>query len=168
MQDEVVIRELTGFDQIQTIFPLYGQTGSLPEALFRERLRAMIAQGNYRCIAAFIGDRMVGVSGLWIGIQLWAGKWAEADHVVVDHQMRSAGIGAKMMAWLEAEATRVGCDLIRISMLLGKERTHNFYSRNGYADDGLILVKPLSAWAESEFPEYAAHKAAMRRGETDA
>lgn len=84
--------------------------------------------------------------------------------MVVDAQMRSAGIGAKLMAWIEEEAARVGCDITRISMVLGKERTHKFYSRNGYADDALILVKPLSAWAETEFPEYATHKVAMERG----
>lgn len=161
---DVVIRELVGFEEIAAIYPLYRQTGSLPEDMFQERLAAMITQGNYRCIAAFIGERMVGVSGFWIGVQLWAGKWAEADHVVVDAQMRGAGIGAKLMVWIETEAGRVGCDITRISMVLGKERTHQFYSRSGYADDGLIMVKPLSAWADAEFPEYAAHKVAMERG----
>jgi GNAT superfamily N-acetyltransferase len=160
---DITIRELAGLEEISAIYPLYQQTGALPEALFQERLAAMIAQGNYRCIAAFLGERMVGASGFWVGTQLWAGKWAEADHVVVDMEMRSAGIGAKLMAWIEEEAARVGCDIARISMVLGKERTHNFYNRNGYADDGLIMVKTLSAWAEAEFPEYAAHKAAMKR-----
>ncbi|MER8741541.1 GNAT family N-acetyltransferase [Mesorhizobium sp. M1004] len=158
---DIVIRELMGLEEIAAIYPLYQQTGSMPEDMFQERLTAMIAQGNYRCIAAFVGERMVGMSGFWIGVQLWAGKWAEADHVVVDADMRSAGIGAKLMGWIEKEAARVGCDITRISMVLGKERTHNFYSRNGYADDALIMVKPLSAWAEAEFPEYATHKLAM-------
>lgn len=147
---DIVIRELVGLEEIAAIYPLYEQTGSMPEGLFRERLAAMIAQGNYRCVAAFIGERMVGMSGFWIGVQLWAGKWAE--------------VGAKLMAWIEEEAARVGCDITRISMVLGKERTHRFYSRNGYADDALILVKPLSAWAVAEFPKYAAHKVAMERG----
>lgn len=162
--DDIVIRELIGFDEIATIYPLYSQTGSLPEPLFRERLAVMIAQGNYRCVAAFMGDRVVGTFGFWVGMQLWAGKWAEADHVVVDENTRSAGIGGRLMSWFETEAVRIGCDLIRISMLLGKDRTHSFYSRNGFADDGLILVKPLSAWAEAEFPEYTAHKRKMLGG----
>lgn len=83
--------------------------------------------------------------------------------MVVDAQMRSAGIGARLMAWIETEASRIGCDMIRVAMILGKDRTHNFYNRNGYADDSLILVKPLSAWAEAEFPGYAAHKVAIQR-----
>lgn len=161
---EIVIRELWGFEEIAAIYPLYQQTGPLPERLFQERLAAMIAQGNYRCIAAFVDESMVGVSGFWTGTQLWAGKWVEADHVVVDARMRSAGIGAKLMAWIEEEAQRVGCDIARVSMILGKERTHKFYSRSGYADDGLILVKPLSTWAEAEFLEYTTHKLAVERG----
>lgn len=64
---DIVIRELVGLEEIAAIYPLYEQTGSMPEGLFRERLAAMIAQGNYRCVAAFIGERMVGMSGFWIG-----------------------------------------------------------------------------------------------------
>lgn len=161
---DIVIRELVGVEEISAIYPLYRQSGSMPEGLFRERLSAMVAQGNYRCIAAFLGERMVGLSGFWIGVQLWAGKWAEADHVVVDAELRSAGIGAQLMEWIETEAARVGCDITRISMVLGKERTHKFYHQNGYSDDAPIMVKPLSAWAEAEFPEYAAHKVTMERG----
>ena len=100
---DIVIRELMGIEEIEAMYPLYQQTGSLPEGVFRERLAAMIAQGNYRCIAAFLGERMVGVSGFWVGTQLWAGKWAEADHVVVDAEMRGAGIGAKLMGWIERQ-----------------------------------------------------------------
>ena len=155
---DVTLRELVGFDEIATIYPLYAQSGSLSETLFRERLRAMLAQGNYRCVAAFIGERMAGLSGFWIGVQLWSGKYAEADHVVVDESVRGRGIGGKLMAWIEAEAASVGCDIARIAMVIGKDRTHNFYERRGYADDGLIMVKTLSAWADAEFPDYAAHK----------
>ena len=63
--------------------------------------------------------------------------------MTVEAEMRSDGIGAQLMQWVgvsgfcEREAERLGCDLLRISMVLGKDRTHNFYNRNGYADDGL-------------------------------
>jgi GNAT superfamily N-acetyltransferase len=158
---EVTIRELSGVAEIRSIYPLYSKGSSLSQALFEERLGVMVAQGNYRCIAAYIGDRMVGVSGFWVGMQLWTGKYCEPDHVIVDAEMRSGGIGAQLMQWIEREAERLGCDLLRVAMILGKDRTRSFYRRNGYADDGLILVKPLSAWADGEFPEYAAHKAAV-------
>ena len=160
---EVVIRELIGIEEISTIFPLYRRHNSMREALFRERIAAMIAQGNYRCIAAYLGDRMVGISGLWTGTFLWTGKYVEPDHVVVDPELRSHGIGAKLLEWIEREGERLGCDVSKVAMMIGRDRAHKFYSRNGYSDDGLILVKPLSEWAAAEFPEYAAHKAATER-----
>ncbi|WP_246413047.1 hypothetical protein [Rhizobium indicum] len=89
MSDEVIIRELVGLDQTMTIFPLYSQVSRLSEAVVCQRLSAMFAQSNYRCIAAYIDERMVGASGFWTGTQLWCGKYVEADNVVVDSALRS-------------------------------------------------------------------------------
>ncbi|WP_245506361.1 GNAT family N-acetyltransferase [Rhizobium leguminosarum] len=129
MSDEVIIRELVGLDQTMTIFPLYSQVSRLSEAVVCQRLSAMFAQSNYRCIAAYIDERMVGASGFWTGTQLWCGKYIEADNVVVDSAVRSQGIGGKMMAWIEAEAERTECVVVHIAMVLGRERTHQFYKR---------------------------------------
>ncbi|MBX4863370.1 GNAT family N-acetyltransferase [Rhizobium sophorae] len=104
MSDEVIIRELVGLDQMMTIFPLYSQVSRLSEAVVCQRLSAMFAQSNHRCIAAYIDERMVGASGFWTGTQLWCGKYVEAGNVVVDSALRGQGIGGKMMAWIEAEA----------------------------------------------------------------
>jgi len=158
---EIVIRELHGLEEILTILPVYRLSDTrLEEAAFRERISAMVAQGNYRCIAAFLDGRMVGISGVWSGMQLWCGSYLEPDHLVVLPELRSRGIGARLMAWVEAEGEKLGCDVVKLAMMLGRDRTHAFYHRNGYSDDGLLLVKPLSGWAATEFPEYAAHKAA--------
>ncbi|MGK6316147.1 GNAT family N-acetyltransferase [Neorhizobium sp. DT-125] len=158
MSEKVAIRELFGLEQMMTIFPLYSQVSHLSEGAVRERLSAMLAQNNYRCIAAYVDERMVGLSGFWTGTQLWCGKYVEADHVVVDSKLRSRGIGGKLMAWIEAEGERTECAVIRITMALGRERTHQFYARNGYFDDGLLMVKALSRGA-AQFPEYVSQRA---------
>ena len=162
MTANVTIRELSGLDEIATIFPLFGQVSRMSEMVFRQRLAAMLAQNNYRCIAAYAGDAMVGVSGFWTGTQLWCGRYIEADHVVVDGTQRSQGIGARLMAWIEAEGERTECAVFRIAMVLGRERTHQFYARLGLFDDGLLMVKALSRGA-ADFPEYAAQPGLARR-----
>jgi len=103
MADDIEIRELRGLAEICTIYPLYSQSGALPEALFAERLAAMLAQGIYRCIAAWQGERMVGVAGFWPGTQLWSGRYVEADHLAVARELRSRGLGASPMASVEAD-----------------------------------------------------------------
>ncbi len=145
MATDVMIRELHGLDEIAAIYPLYKQSNpGLAEAAFHARLQDIVAQNNYRCIAAYIGDRMVGVSGFFTGTQLWCGKYVEADNVVVEQELQSLGIGTQLMAWIELEGERTGCSLFRIAMVLGRERTHRFYKRAGLFDDGLLMVKALS------------------------
>jgi len=155
MDTGVTISELVGLPAIRSIFPLYRQSSPLSEADFDSRLSAMVAQGNYRCIAAYDHGQMVGVAGFWTSTQLWCGRYVEADNVVVDAAVRSRGIGAALMAWIEAEGERLGCLVIRATMVLGRDRTHAFYARNGFFDDGMLLVKALSAGKDS-FPEYVA------------
>lgn len=155
MTDEVVVRELLGLDDILSIFPLYSQVSHLDKPTFRQRITAMFAQGNYRCISAYVGERMVGAAGFWIGTQLWCGRYVEADHVIVDQALRSMGIGTTLMTWIESEGERQECAVVRIAMVLGRERTHQYYVRNGYFDDGLLMVKALSQGAAA-FPEYVA------------
>jgi hypothetical protein len=104
---------------------------------------------------------MVGLSGFWTGTQLWCGNYIEADHVVVDTTLRSLGVGARLVAWIEAEGERIGCAVFRVAMVLGKERTHQFYARNGFFDDGLLMVKALSRGA-AQFPEYVSPSAESR------
>lgn len=105
----------------------------------------MLTQGNYRCIGAYIG----------IGTQLWCLRYIEADHVVVDVELRSVGIGAILMSWIEMKGERNECRVFRIAMVLGSERTRDFYKRNGFFDDGLLMVKALT-FGRIEFPEYVA------------
>ena len=51
--DEVRIRELLGFAEVRTVYQLTRQNSSLSQALFDDRMGLMLAQGNYRCIAAY-------------------------------------------------------------------------------------------------------------------
>lgn len=154
MTEEVTIRELKKVEEMLAAFPLFAQGSShLEETLFQQRLAAMVGQGNYRCIGAYSGSKLGGISGFWIGTQLWCGRYIEADHVVVDRTLRSSGIGTRLMAWIEVEGERAGCNVFRVTMMLGKERTHAFYERNGFFDDGLLMVKALTR-GRDEFPQY--------------
>ena len=141
---DVTIRELNGIDELHSIFPLVHQSNpELDEPLFRERLAAMLAGGGYRCIAAFRDNAMVGVAGFWTGVQLWCGRFIEPDNVVVDRAVRGGGVGGLMMAWIEAEAVRLGCEMLKLETYAERTRTRNFYKSIGYGEPGIVMVKTL-------------------------
>lgn len=146
--EDLELRELVGFEELRAMLPLVQQSNpELDEATFERRLRRMLEEGGYRCVAAFRDGAMVGVSGFWLGTALWCGTYVEPDNVVVDREQRSGGIGSKLMAWVEAEAERLGCDMMKLEAYAQRTRTREFYRRQGFDEPGVVMIKPLSGGA---------------------
>jgi len=142
---DVVVRELIGFDEMtETVFPLINQSNpEITEPIFRQRLTAMLEEGGYRCVAAYRDGVAIGASGFWIGTAIWCGRYCEPDNVVVEQTQRSGGIGKAMMAWIEAEACRLECAMMKLETYAERTRARAFYRREGYAEPGIVMIKPL-------------------------
>lgn len=150
MVNDVTVRELIGFAQMRSMFPLIRQSNpELDEPTFESRLQRMLEGGGYRCVAAYRDDLMVGVSGFWVGTALWCGTYVEPDNVVVDREQRSGGIGGQLMAWIEAEADRLGCEIMKLETYAARTRTREFYRRQGFEEPGIVMIKTLSKGAET-------------------
>jgi GNAT superfamily N-acetyltransferase len=140
--DPLIIRELNT-EELPSILPLIEQHNSkLTPAELRRRLDAMVPHG-YRCIAAFQGGRMVGVAGYWTGVKFWCGEFLEPDNVFVLPELRSAGIGAKLMDHLEAKAEELGCKLVVLDSYVTYAGAHKFYFRRGYEITGYHFTRPV-------------------------
>lgn len=128
---DLTIRELSQ-EELPLILPLIEKHNArvAPEEL-RRRLEVMIPHG-YHCIAAFMGDRMVGVAGYWLGARFYCGEYMDVDNVVVDETLRSQGIGAKLMDWLHAKAVERGCKVVVLDSYVTYVGAHRFYFREGY------------------------------------
>ena len=136
----VSVRELRA-EELHSILPLIEQHNPKQDpAELRRRLEVMIPQG-YRCIAAFQGDMMVGVAGYWISAKFWCGEYLEPDNVFVLPELRSAGIGARMMDWLEEKARELGCKLVVLDSYVTYAGAHRFYFRRGYEIAGFHFVR---------------------------
>ena len=55
------------------------------------------------------------------------------DDLVTDPDCRSAGHGAALLGWCEAEARKRGCDRLTLESGTHRERAHRFYFREGLA-----------------------------------
>ena len=138
----ITIRE-RGTDEFPLIMPLIEKHNSklAPEEL-RRRLEVMKTH-RYHCIAAFDGERIVGVAGYWLGARFYCGEYMDVDNVVVDESLRSQGIGAKMMDWLEAKARELGCKQVVLDSYVTFAGAHRFYFRQGYEILGFHFKKDL-------------------------
>ncbi|MFZ4763724.1 MAG: GNAT family N-acetyltransferase [Roseimicrobium sp.] len=142
MQD-LTIRDLTT-EELPSILPLIElHNAKIAPEVLRRRLEAMIPHG-YHCIAAFQEERMVGVAGYWVGAKFWCGEYLEADNVFVLPELRSEGIGAKMMDYLEAKALTLGCKVVALDSYVTFAGAHKFYFRRGYEIAGFHFIRKAS------------------------
>lgn len=138
------IRELTGEAELQGIWPLIKLLNQdLDEDCFRTRLSRMVEAG-YRCAGAFGDSGCVGICGYWLITRFYCGTYMDIDNFVVQEALRGQGIGARLIAWLEAEARRLGCTSIMLDTYLHSYASHKFYTRNGFSILGFHMKKDLA------------------------
>jgi GNAT superfamily N-acetyltransferase len=137
------IREIKTTADFEVAYPLVKQVAPhLTKATYRKQLALMRARG-YRCIAAFDNKRMLGLSGFWEITRFWSGPYIEPDNVVVDDSARGKGVGRALMQWLEDEAERQRCNIVKLDSYATNHDSHKFYHREGYAILGFVFVKKL-------------------------
>ena len=141
----LVIRELKSKAEQSLIYPLIKQLNKdMSKSRFEECLTQMRPLG-YRCIGAFEGKKLVGACGFWVGTRFWCGKFIDLDHVVVDENLRSKGVGKAMVAWVEREGRALECSQAGLDSYSTAYGAHRFYFREGYSILGYHFVKSLKS-----------------------
>lgn len=140
--ESIVVRKLLE-DELSLILPLIEKHNpKIPPEELGRRLQVMMTHG-YHCIAAFEAERLVGVAGYWLGARFYCGEYMDVDNVVVEEALRSKGVGAKMMEWLEEKARSLGCKIIVLDSYVTFAGAHRFYFRQGYEILGFHFKKDL-------------------------
>lgn len=138
------ITELTDLESMLKMLPLLQQLNpTMTEARYHALLEAMIAQGNYFQVACLDNSRCLGLTGVWIGTQLWCGKFIELDNFIVDEAFRNQGIGQRLVAWVEERARKEACEMIRLNSYVTLEKAHRFYFARGFRIEGFHMTKRL-------------------------
>jgi len=140
--DTITIRELS-VEEFPTVLPMISHLNpKIPVEELARRLEVMIPKG-YRCIAAYMGERMVGVAGYWLICRFYSGEYMDVDNVVVDESLRSGGIGRQMMDWLHDHAQKLGCKAVMLDSYVTYAAAHRFYFRQGYEILGFHFKRPV-------------------------
>ncbi len=128
-------------NEISRIFPLMQMNNpSLTKRQFTQQLKEMLPCG-YQAVAAFDGEKMVGISGFWLRSRFWCGRQLDIDNFFVHPDYRSSGIGKQLVHWLEARAVSEQCELIVLDTYADYFLAQRFYHREGFVATGVHMTK---------------------------
>jgi GNAT superfamily N-acetyltransferase len=114
----------------EALLELRGHHGTV-EAL-TARIDAQRPDG-YRVVASLEGGTAAAVAGFRIVENTAWGRFLYVDDLVTRADMRGRGHAGAVMAWVEQEAVRQGCDEVHLDSGVGPERedAHRFYFHHG-------------------------------------
>jgi GNAT superfamily N-acetyltransferase len=102
----------------------------LVESEFVAQVRAMMAEG-YQLAFMEAEGRVVCVAGFRVSTNFFLGKHLYVEDLSTAEASRSAGNGARMMAWLREKARAEGCAALNLDSGVQRHRAHRFYFDQG-------------------------------------
>jgi ribosomal protein S18 acetylase RimI-like enzyme len=118
-----------------------------PSNVLEQRLREILENHpHYHTACAYRGSLMAGFAGAWIATKIWCGRYLEIDNLVVDPDVRSAGIGTALIRHFECVAATHDCKVLALDSYVSNHASHRLYHRLGFEIWGFHFIKPLGDW----------------------
>lgn len=111
-----------------------------------ESFAAVYAAGHpqgLRFLAAYDGERCVGVAGWRILALTFAVRKLYVDDLVTTAATRSAGVGHALLAELETRARAAGCTVLDLDSGVHRQDAHRFYFRERMHVSSFHFTKAL-------------------------
>jgi diamine N-acetyltransferase len=118
---------------------------TIADDILESRLTEMFAQG-YRCVGIFEGEKMIGLSGLWILTKYYVGRHIEPDNVIIHPGYRGSGVGELLMQWIYNYAIEQGCVASELNCYTTNHAAQKFWANQGYKILGFHYQKKLTPY----------------------
>lgn len=115
---------------------------NIADNVLEQRLQDM-KQSNYLCAGVYDGDKLIGISGLWILNKYYVGKHIEPDNVIIHPDYRNKGAGDILMNWIHDFAREQGCNASELNCYISNQKAVAFWYRQGYRMLGFHMRKDL-------------------------
>ena len=128
--------------EIHLIIPLIQKLTEhkFSDAILNERFAEMATQ-NYECAVIYDGDNLIGVTGIWYSTRHYIGKSAEIDHVFIEAEYRSQGLGKQFLNWIYDHVKSKGCEAAELNTYVQNYPSHKFYYNEGFEILGYHFLK---------------------------
>ncbi|WP_382384823.1 GNAT family N-acetyltransferase [Formosa undariae] len=143
MSIEINYRQLQK-EELSEIIPLMQKftDNKHTDGLLTERFTEMFEQ-NYECIGVFNDQILIGICGLWFSTRHYSGRSVEVDHVYIDEDYRSKGIGKQFFKWIYDYAKGKGYEAVELNTYVQNHPSHKFYYNEGFNILGYHFVKKI-------------------------
>ncbi len=144
MKEKLVVRHFDNAQDMMIALPLVQQLyENMDEKKLRNNLEEMIATNDYKMIAVFLDNKLVGVCGYWVFLMLYCGRYIQISNFIVDENCRGLGIGRRMMQYLENIGRKLDCEKFVLDSYTENKKSHSLYFREGFYIRGLHFMKDL-------------------------
>lgn len=128
-----MFKPLNTSEELRSVFPLMQQLRPhLNESEFVDLIRTAMRESRYQLLGFFEQNQCQGLMGYRILTDLVHGRHLYIDDLVVDENIRSKGLGAKLLAQAKEIARSENCKRLRLCTGADNDRGKNFYDRNGW------------------------------------
>ena len=127
---------------LQTLDLVKELTPDLTHDSYHKMLKEMVPH-NYRQVAIFEENTLIGVTGYWLATKIYCGKYLEIDNLVVAKEYRSKSIGKLLVDWMLDEAKKSNCQTVLLDAYVENFKAHKFYYREGFIARGFHYLKKL-------------------------
>ena len=137
-------RQLDSKKEMMQSFSLLTQFyKNLSQEEFDLALDEMIASSGYKMAAAYLDEKLVGVSGFWIARMIYCGRYLQASNLVVDENFRSLGIGKKLLGYLEEICRKHQCNKFVLDSHTENKKSHPLYFECDFYIRGFHFMKDM-------------------------
>jgi ribosomal protein S18 acetylase RimI-like enzyme len=138
------ISELHTKQQILTTYELIHEMyNNISFQDFSYKITEMIKLNNYAMVAGHYQQELVVVSGYWVSMMFYCGKYLQISNFITSQKYRSKGFGSKILQYLQEKAISLQCNKIVLDSYIENKKSHSLYYKQGFYVRGLHFMKDL-------------------------
>ena len=140
----LIISELKTKKQMLTTYELVNEMyKNIDFQDFSYKITEMMKLNNYKMIAGYYQEELVVVSGYWVSLMFYCGKYLQLSNFITSQKHRSKGFGGQILQYLQEKAISLQCNKIVLDSYIENKKSHSLYYKQGFYVRGLHFMKDL-------------------------
>lgn len=141
---QITLKKLTTKEEMSSTYSIIKQRyPHIDLASYEKQVLEMIEMNDFKIIAAFLGEEIVGIAGYWVLRMLYCGRYIQVSSFIVDEEKRGFGIGKKILQEIEKIGKELNCEKVVLDSYTENKKSHSLYFSENFHIRGFHFMKDL-------------------------